>query len=427
MVISLDVIEELDTLKQRSGNGVGVAAREAIRTLEELRLLGDLGAPQGVTVNSEGGTVRVATARDFGTLEPDLLGFGAPALDLSKTDNRLLLLTKWLSLDSNGVPVILVTKDLNLRVKADVLGLRVEDYLSDKVSITDLYTGTRAVQVERAVVDTLYKEKILDFEGDAQPNELLYLESLEDSKHAALGIVKYPADGESEVRLIPDRSRLLGSKGARNREQQMALELLLDPDIPLVTINGSLGTGKTFITLLGALHAVLDLKLYDQILIARKYVHHSVKEGFLPGDLSEKSEPWMKPFYACLDALLSTKQAGAKQEPIKPHEYLVERGYVQCEHLAYIRGVTYNNKFIIIDEAANLTPAEAKTIIGRAGEGTKVVLLGDIEQIDDPYLEADSNGLAYTISTWKSDPLAGHITLVKGERSALAERASRIM
>lgn len=308
-----------------------------------------------------------------------------------------------------------------------------EDYLSDKVSVTDLYTGTRLLHVDEGCIDALYEDKELLIDEDENeislyPNELVCLESFADSKKTALAVTKLSPQNETYLRLIPDRKQLVSNKGARNREQQMALELLLDPSIPLVTINGALGTGKTFVALLGALHAVLDLKLYDQILISRKFVHHSVKEGFLPGNIDEKAEPWMKPFFSTIDAIMGVKDnSSSKAMPIKPHEFLIERGFVQCEHLSYIRGVTYNNKFILIDEAASLTPEEAKTIIGRVGENTKVVLLGDIEQIDDPYLDASSNGLTYAIDVWKDEPLAGHITLVKGERSPLSQRASVIM
>jgi PhoH-like ATPase len=436
VIIPLDVLEELDNKKKADG-AVGRAARAAIRNLEELRLAGDLG--EGVTANDSGGLVKVLSYENVSKgREPDL-AFMPPAYD-EKVDNRLLLLQYWLLFDlESPAPVILVTKDINLRVKAGVHGLVAEDYLSDKVSVHDLYTGTRYIKVEKELINYLYSEKELAIDEDEDemglfPNELVCLEAIEDSKQTALAIAKVNERGETYLRLIPDRKHLMGSKGARNREQQMALELLLDPGIPLVTINGSLGTGKTFIALLGALHAVLDLKLYDQILISRKFVHHSVKEGFLPGDIEEKSEPWMKPFFSCLDAILGGKQdSGAffgnsrNSVPIKPHEYLIERGFIQQEHLAYIRGVTYNNKFILIDEAASLTPEEAKTIIGRAGDDTKVVLLGDIDQIDDPYLDASSNGLTYAIDCWKDEPLAGHITLIKGERSPLSQRASTIM
>lgn len=426
VIIPLDVLEELDNKKKAEGE-VGRAARAAIRNLEVLRIKGDL--TKGVPTEA-GGLIKVLSYENVSKGREPLLAFMPSSYD-GKVDNRLLLLQYWLLLDSEQPgAVVLVTKDINLRVKAGVHGLVAEDYLSDKVSVNDLYTGTQLLHVNGDCIDALYEEKELLIEEDdgLRINELICLESFTDSKKTALAIVKQTPQNETYLRLIPDRKQLISNKGARNREQQMALELLLDPTIPLVTINGALGTGKTFVALLGALHAVLDLKMYDQIIISRKFVHHGVKEGFLKGDLNEKTEPWMKPFFACLDAIMGVKDTNnSKALPIKPHEYLVERGYIQCEHLAYIRGVTYSNKFILIDEAASLTPEETKVIIGRAGEGTKVVLMGDLEQIDDPYLDASSNGLTYAIDCWKNEPLAGHITLTKGERSALSQRASVIM
>lgn len=858
VVLSLDVLEELDRKKKDIG-AVGVAARVAIRELERYRLLGNLS--QGVIIEgSPAGGELLLIAVESSVAPPGLVDC---------VDNRLLGLclslmdreNRW---SGSVSKLTLVTKDINLRVKANVLNIYAEDYLTDKVNVEELYTGQRVVEVSGEVINELYYGRELEVEPrrlgvDSQPswarglkpNELVCLVSNDgtagSSVQSALGVVKKVNELEKSgdfLKLIPDRSKLMLGKGARNREQQMALELLLDPAVPLVTINGTLGTGKTFITLLGALHAVLDRKDYDQILIARKFVHHGVKEGFLPGPqpldakvltptgwklmgdlqvgdyviahdgspskvlgvypqgekpilklrttdgdvecceehlwftttsenrkrkkpgsvksakeitqtlrnkfgklnhhlprnkpvhfdaidlplppytlgallgngsfgdslsfsspdkevlervgkeldclncelvytsgvnysvsscgyqnkparlfkitdvitnecwtyesigiaeektgitrstlrgraesnltydnlkfeyvegsaprwsnpvknilhklglidckasnkfipkdyiyracvadriellrglmdtdgtvkktgeasfctvseqlakdvielvkslggratlrlrpvrygerlingrqiqgnhpsyeftislpeginpfyqsrkaerfqckymhgvciqdfeyvgtkecqcilidhpehlyvtdnylvthntLDEKSEPWMKPFYACLDLILGGNKkdetkTGAKHSggelPIKPHEYLVKTGVVRCEHLAYIRGVTYTNKFIIIDEAANLTPDEAKTIIGRAGEGTKVVFLGDIDQIDDPYLDASSNGLSYTIDCWKDEPEAGHITLEKCERSVLAKKASKIM
>lgn len=441
VVLTLDVLEELDRKKKDIG-AIGVAARAAIRELEKYRLLGDLS--EGVLLTGEVEKSELFLVVVGGSVAP-------PGL-VDCVDNRLLGLCLSLKNGAGSLKnLTLVTKDINLRVKANVLGIYAEDYLTDKVDVGELYAGQRVVEVESEVINELYYSRELKVKprglGVAlKPNELVCLVSAsgndgaaESSVQSALAVVKKVNELEESgdfLRLIPDRSKLMLGKGARNREQQMALDLLLDPAVPLVTINGTLGTGKTFITLLGALHAVLDRKDYDQILIARKYVHHGVKEGFLPGDLDAKAEPWMKPFYACLDLILGgnkkdESKTGAKHSgrelPIKPHEYLVNTGVVRCEHLAYIRGVTYTNKFIIIDEAANLTPDEAKTIIGRAGEGTKVVFLGDIDQIDDPYLDASSNGLAYTIDCWKDEPEAGHITLEKCERSVLAKKASKIM
>jgi PhoH-like ATPase len=214
----------------------------------------------------------------------------------------------------------------------------------------------------------------------------------------------------------------------RNREQRFALNLLLQDAIPLVTLVGKAGTGKTLLAIAAGLQKVAEEKIYHRLLISRPIVPMGRDIGYLPGDISEKLTPWMQPLYDNFDLILGTQDS--KDKPLhwrRGHEELIELGLLQIEPLTYIRGRTIPQQFLIIDEAQNLTPHEVKTIITRAGEGTKIVLTGDPEQIDNPYVDAASNGLTYVVERFKHEPLAGHITLTKGERSSLAERAAALL
>ena len=323
-------------------------------------------------------------------------------------------------------PVIVVSKDTNLRIKADALGLNAEDYETDKVDVDELYTGTTEVLVDADKIDEFFKTGSITLEQEFLPNQDITLVDKVNPSHTALGTV----EGKSK-RLIP----LIGLPKLgisriqpRNREQRFALNLLLQDSIKLVTLVGKAGTGKTLLAIAAGLQKVAEEKLYTRLLISRPVVPMGKDIGFLPGDINEKLTPWMQPLYDNFDLIFGTQDTREKAGHWRGgHEELIEMGLLQIEPLTYIRGRTIPQQFLIIDEAQNLTPHEVKTIITRAGEGTKVVLTGDPDQIDNPYIDAASNGLTYVVERFKHEPLAGHITLSKGERSLLAERAAALL
>jgi len=415
IVIPIAVIEELDRFKKQP-EMTGRNAREVARTLDKLRTKGDLIA--GVKL-SNGGSLRVALSdRDtLKTLPLELSGDVA--------DNAILAVGMQCKNDCQ-CPVVVVSKDTNLRIKADALGLNAEDYETDKVDVDELYTGTMEVFVSAERIAEFFKTGSVTLDRDFLPNQDITLVDSLNPSHTALGM----AEGSSS-KIIPLMA--LPKLGVsriqpRNREQRFALNLLLQDSIKLVTLVGKAGTGKTLLAIAAGLQKVADEKLYNRLLISRPVVPMGKDIGFLPGDVNEKLTPWMQPLYDNFDLIFGTQENSDNSGHWRRgHEELIEMGMLQIEPLTYIRGRTIPQQFLIIDEAQNLTPHEVKTIITRAGEGTKVVLTGDPDQIDNPYIDAASNGLTYVVERFKHEPLAGHITLSKGERSGLAERATALL
>lgn len=321
-------------------------------------------------------------------------------------------------------PVVVVSKDTLLRIKADVLGLIAQDYLNDRiVSRNDMYTGNMTVLVPGAVIDDFYANRTLPIgqlgiQETLCPNEFIILkDELGSSKSA---ILKVSLDGKSLTPLFLSNDPIWGIS-ARNAQQRMAFELLLNDEIPLVTLTGKAGTGKTLLALAAALMKVEDEQKYKKLLIARPVVPMGNDIGFLPGEIDEKLRPWMQPIYDNLEFLFDTKKTGDIDK------ILAGLGSIEIEALTYIRGRSIPNQFIIIDEAQNLSKHEVKTIISRIGEGSKIVLVGDPDQIDHPYLDAMSNGLTYTVDRFKDQSVSGHVTLERGERSGLAQLAADLL
>lgn len=419
VVLPMTVIEELDRFKKKP-EMIGRNARQASRTLDGLRQVGHL--IEGVALQN-GGSLRVALCHRE-TLEQ------LPAeLSNGTGDHAILAMTLELQKQTAETPVVLVSKDTNLRIKADALGLIAEDYETDKIDVEGLYTGTAEIFVEAEVLTTLFKQGAVTLDQTFWPNELLTLVDMANPAHTALAIVdasgqvvplgKLPHAGISRIK-------------ARNREQQFAFELLLRDAIPFVTLVGKAGTGKTLLAIAAGLHKVADERAYSRLLISRPVVPMGRDIGYLPGDIKEKLTPWMQPLYDNFDLIFGTQELPDKSyEKHKGwqqgHEELLEMGLLQIEPLTYIRGRTIPKQFLIVDEAQNLTPHEVKTILTRAGEGTKIVLTGDPDQIDNPYIDAASNGLTYAVERFKQEALAGHVTLFKGERSPLAERAAMVL
>jgi len=321
-------------------------------------------------------------------------------------------------------PVVLVSKDTLVRIKADVLGLTAQDYMSDRlVSASDLYPGHHTMLVEASVIDTFYQQKSLRTDDlklgyRLYPHEFVILKDAAGGSRSALA--KTSVDGSRLEPLFLGNDPVWGIS-ARNAQQRMALELLLNDDIPLVTISGKAGTGKTLLALAAGLLKVEDERRYKKLLIGRPVVPMGKDIGYLPGEKEEKLRPWMQPIYDNLEFLFDTKRAGDIEK------ILAGIGSIQVEALTYIRGRSIPGQFIIIDEAQNLSRHEVKTIVSRVGEGSKIILMGDPEQIDHPYLDAYSNGLTYVVERFKEHPIAGHITLEKGERSQLAQLAADLL
>ena len=415
VVLPIIIIEELDRFKKQI-EAIGRNARQASRTLDKLRQRGSL--TEGIPLDN-GGTLRVALcARDT------LQGL-PPELEGDEGDNTILAVALEIKEHGRG-PVILVSKDTNLRIKGDVLGLASQDYETDKVDVHELYTGTAEVMVDSEKLEEFFNQGFIILDGQFFPHQALTLVDEANPSHTALGIVE--GDGHKLVELTKLSLSRVSSISARNREQRFAFELLLRDSVELVTLVGKAGTGKTLLAVAAGVHKVADERAYSRLLVSRPVVPMGRDLGYLPGELKEKLTPWMQPIYDNLDLIFGHQQpSGKPRHWRRGYEELMEFDLLQIEPLTYIRGRTIPQQFLIVDEAQNLTPHEVKTILTRAGEGTKVILTGDVEQIDNPYVDAASNGLTYVVEKFKPETLAGHVTLFKGERSRLAERAAALL
>lgn len=417
VILPITVIEELDRFKKQP-EMTGRNARQVSRSLDILRQQGHL--TEGVVLE-QGGTLLVALCR------PELLHQLPEELANGNGDNAILAVALGFQQQCQ-CPVVLISKDTNLRIKANALGLNAEDYETDKVDIEGLYTGTTELFVEASVLDDLFKQGTITLEQPLFPNEAVTLIDTANPAHTALAMAD--GTGQQIVPLAKIPRSGISHIQARNREQQFALELLMRDSVLLVTLVGKAGTGKTLLAIAAGLHKVSSEEHYSRLLISRPVVPMGKDIGYLPGDIEEKLTPWMQPLYDNFDLIFGTHAHEADDKRgawRRGHEELMEMGLLQIEPLTYIRGRTIPQQFLIVDEAQNLTPHEVKTILTRAGEGTKVVLTGDPDQIDNPYVDAASNGLAYVVERFKEEPLAGHITLQKGERSLLAERAATLL
>ena len=422
VVIPIIVLEEIDQFKKELSDR-GRSAREVCRRLDELRKKGHRLA-EGVTLPS-GGTLRVV-----------LGAHQAPAVlrNSHSADNMILGVALEAAKDSAS-RVILVTKDVNLRIRADALGLIAEDYDVEQISIEELYSGHLELLVSGAAIASFYQDgKITlealraqteNFPSQAFNNEYVLLRNREGGSQTALGRLDF-AQGV----LHPIRKLREGCWGIRprNKEQHFALDLLLNDDIKLVSLVGKAGTGKTLLAIAAGLQKVAEEKVFHKLLVSRPIFPLGRDIGYLPGTVEEKLNPWMQPIYDNVEFLLGLSGTNGKERRhAQSHQDLVDMGFLAIEPLTYIRGRSIPNQYMIVDEAQNLTPHEIKTIITRAGEGTKIIFTGDIQQIDHPYLDSLSNGLSYLINRMVGQPLYAHVTLEKGERSELAELASNLL
>ena len=438
VVIPIEVVEEIDRFK-RDPSEKGRNARAVSRLLDELRAKGNLA--DGVTIDEiQGGRLKVVFCRS------ETLAQLPPELKAGSGDNNILAVALEQRLQDvmgNQPPVVLVTKDTNLRIKADAVGLIAQDYTTDKVAIADLYPGCCELWVSADLMDQLRRDSGLpltalpaDALDDArlQANEGVTLIDRAQPNHTMLA--RFDATNQLLQPLQRATKTKLGRIQARNREQTFALDLLLDPAIPLVTLVGKAGTGKTLLALAAGLHQVADERLYERLLVTRPVISLGKEIGFLPGDLDEKMGPWMQPIIDNLDFLLGGDDgpggghgSGQRGQRGLRNSWsdLKGMGLLEVEAISYIRGRSIPRQYLIVDESQNLTPHEVKTIVTRVGEGTKIVFTGDPYQIDNPYVDADSNGLTWLVERFKGQKLAGHVSLARGERSELAELAANLL
>ena len=404
VVLPITIIEELDRFKKGTAD-TGRNARYVSRTLDELRQQGSLVA--GIPLE-QGGTLKVALCHR------DTLRQLPAELEGDQGDNAILAVAMEYK-HHHDMPVVLVSKDTNLRIKADALGLVAEDYETDKIDYDDLYTGTLEVMTSAEAMSQLFGDGHLKLDVPIHPNQAITLVDEINPAHTALALVQGSSGKLVPLSKLPHAG--VSRVQPRNREQRFAFELLLQDSISLVTLVGKAGTGKTLLAIAAGVQKVADERLYSRLLIARPIVPMGRDIGYLPGDMREKLTPWMQPLYDNFDLIFGTQDMRGRPEHWRRgHEEMIDQGLLQIEPLTYI-----------VDEAQNLTPHEVKTILTRAGEGTKIILTGDPDQIDNPYVDACSNGLTYVVERFKDEALAGHITLCKGERSSLAERAAMLL
>ena len=411
--IPLICVEELDKFK-KDQNENGRNARYFSRIVDDLRKKGPLA--KGVELES-GGKLIISHSLDYSGAIPS-------SIDLSKNDN--LILGAALTLKEAGEHVILITKDINLRLKADVLGIVSKDYTTKEITLDELYTGHRNLEVTSAEWEEYRKNKFLPITGDKLlhvlcANEYLMLYHKGDPETFLPG--RFSLKSKGVVPLISTKEGVWGTY-PKNKEQQFAFDALLDENIKLVSLVGKAGTGKTLLAMAGALEAAITRERYSRVLVSRPIQPMGKDLGFLPGDIDEKIGPWMWPIFDALDFLFGIKP---NDKSGSTWDDLLHRGLLHVEPLTYIRGRSIPNQIIIIDEAQNLSPHEIKTIITRAGEGSKIVLTGDCEQIDNPYLDSVNNGLAYAVERLKREEIVAHVTLKMGERSELSEVASKLL
>lgn len=414
IIVPITVIEEIDRFK-KDMNETGRNARSISRILDMLREKGSLSS--GVSLPG-GGVLRVDLC------EEQALNRMPKDLRDDKGDNRILAVAQATHERFPDEQVIFVTKDTNLRIKADAIGLVAEDYESDKVDIQELYAGARNLELGADAIDRFYGQAWLEAPEGLLPNEYATLVDSANPSHTALCRFDAAQGKVVPVRKIPKEG--IWSIHPRNREQQFALDALVDDNIKLVSLVGKAGTGKTLLAIAAGLQKVAEENVYNRLLVSRPVFPMGKDLGFLPGDIEEKLTPWMQPIFDNVELLLSGHESD-KRHNNKGYKELMAMGLLDIEPLTYIRGRSIPNQYLIVDEAQNLTPHEIKTIVTRAGEGTKIILTGDPYQIDNPYVDSSSNGLSYLVERFKNERISAHVTLTRGERSELAELAANLL
>lgn len=437
VIIPVLCIEELDNLKKREGL-VGFSARNVAKDLKHVMEQGDIS--KGIKL-ANGGTLKV----ELNYLDTSVLPNG---VDEHKNDSRIIAFVMNLQKAQPDRPTILVTKDLYMSIKASSLGIQVEDYKNDKITSDDIYKGYREIELPSAQINMIYSGGLMlpdTIEGTVYPNEFFHIRSTDKPGHEVLA--RYTGEWIVPLKYANDMAWGLTPI---NREQKMAFELLMHPDIHFCTIIGGAGSGKTILATATALQNVIETNRYRKIVFVRPVVAAGNDIGYLPGDEKEKLRPWMGSFYDAIENLTDLKETsreaalkdaykdGVKEKrnfakPTFTVEDFIEqyrqRGIIETKTFTYMRGRTFTNSLIIVDEAQEMTPHIAKLMLTRAGEHSKFVFLGDPSdnQIDNHYVDAKSNGLIYTVEKMKPFNITGHVTLKQVERSPLAEIAEQNM
>lgn len=434
VIIPIYAIEEIDSFKKEMTER-GRNAREVGRLLDKFRERGSL--REGVELDS-GGELRVAF--EVKEMEDAFLESGTE-------DNLIMAVALRLKEQEPETPCILITKDTNLRIRADAMGLDAENYEEQNVSISELYPGSCEIPVPASLIAKLHEEgEILLEPGEHGarrseaaeinpggrmtrffPNEYVCLLQEGDGGQSSMGKVPADWDGEPPVPVRPLERLNEDAWGVRprNKEQAYAIDALLNDDIKLVTLVGKAGTGKTLMSVAAGLRKVTDEQMYQKLLVSRPVFPMGRDIGYLPGTVEDKLQPWMQPIYDNVEYLMGLTQAD--KQAGRGAEELRDMGIIEIEPLTYIRGRSLPNQFMIVDEAQNLTPHEVKTVLTRVGEGTKIVLTGDPYQIDNPYVDSESNGLTYLVTRFQEESIAATVSLFRGERSPLAERAANLL
>lgn len=411
VIIPLAVLEELDNQKNKTSD-IGYNARETSRILDDLRTKGELN--KGIELDNDS-SLKIVIDKEELKLPPHL--------SATKYDNRILTTAINLKESNPEKEVVMVSNDINLRLIANAFGIKAEDHKCNGINEDELYDGFIEINTTSSIIDKFYNEEELNpdkLDGNFEklyPHQMLQLSTPDDKSKSALGRF----DGKKIVPLIFDKNTPMGIKPL-NREQKFALELLLNKDIKVVTVSGQAGTGKTLLALAAGLQQVTNDKFYERVLIARPVVPMGQDMGYLPGSVEEKLEPWMQPILDNLNLIIHSNEGSYLSI-----DQLIENNFIQIEALTYIRGRSIPNQYIIIDEAQNLSQHEVKTILTRVGEDSKIILTGDPFQIDNPYLNKVNNGLSQVANHFHKEQLAGHIMLLKGERSEIAQISSDLL
>lgn len=407
IVIPLKVLEEIDKHKKRQ-DSVGSQARAIIRKLDEFRSKGSLS--KGVRIEKGLGMIKVSSYNPL-CLPDDL--------DLEDSDNQIIATAlSEQDVAASSRKVVVVSRDINMRVKCDALGLMTEDYQAEQVveNSEGLYTGRAEILVDEQQIDKFYNGEEIWIDNEEHklyPNQFVMLISNSNEKKTALA--RFLDYSRPLKKIISPNTKIWGLS-ARNKEQQFALELLMDPALPVVSLVGKAGSGKTLLALATALEQTFQTKQYKKIVVTKPVEPVGKDIGFLPGSMEEKMMPWLAPIQDNLQFLMGNDKATLQM--------YIDEGQIEVEAMTFIRGRSIANAFIVIDEVQNMTQHEIKTVLTRVGEGTKIILTGDIEQIDNVYIDATNNGLSYVVERLKDESVTGHVTLLKGERSKVATIAA---
>lgn len=419
LFIPIKVLEELDKHKTRQ-DSVGFHARQAIKRFDALRVSGSLS--KGVKLGKGLGVIRFVKAEELVTEELP------QGLSHKSSDNLILAAALAIKAENPKRKCIVVSQDVNMRVIADALGLLTEDYISSQVvsSRDVIYEGFVKFLVDDFMIEEFYdKEDVWLYEEDAAeqnivlyPNQFVMLVSVENEKKTAIARFE---NWNTPVKPLVSFEDSIWGVSPRNKEQKCGMDLLMDNDVPFVSLIGRAGSGKTLMAMLAGLEQVLGTEngRYNRIIVSRPVQPLGKDIGFLPGTMEEKMAPWMKPIFDNMQFIMGKDRTLL--------DMYMDKGIIEIDAITYIRGRSISNAYLIIDEAQNLTSHEVKTILTRVGESTKIVLTGDIEQIDNIYTNETSNGLTYAIEKFKESTLSGHITFKKGERSKLATEASKLL